>query len=483
MKSNTVGATLEEVVATEGERLLLVMEREVLTRYGVPANRALRIGRAASCDVVLRDPLASRAHAVLYTENGLHVEDAGSHNGTRVRNERIRPGARVAVEIGDPIQIGSALLIVHRVNRAPGQRVAWPGGEAPAGEGLSDEDEGESVLADGGAGQRVVVRDPAMRLVYSLVKRVAPSNINVLVSGETGVGKELVAEALHRESEARSTGPFVRINCAALSEALFESELFGHERGAFTGAVRTKRGLLEAAHLGTVFLDEVGELSLGAQAKLLRVLESRQVTRVGGLVPQPIDVRFVAATNRDLKAEVARGAFREDLFFRLTGVKVVIPPLRERSSEIAPLADELMFATASTLGRPIPTFSPTARECLESYGWPGNIRELRNVVESALLRCEGGEVRPEDLPEELRRSVDDDSASAVILKSVRPLESSSPSEASDALNARQLEERARILEGLAACNGNQTRAAALLGMPRRTLVYKLAAYAIPRPRC
>ncbi|HET9931473.1 MAG TPA: sigma 54-interacting transcriptional regulator, partial [Polyangiaceae bacterium] len=220
------------------------------------------------------------------------------------------------------------------------------------------------------------------------------------------------------------------------------------------------------------------------QAKLLRVLESRQVLPVGALVPQPIDVRFVAATNRDLRAEVARGAFREDLFFRLAGVKIAIPPLRERPSEIAPLTDEIALAMTTALGRTAPSFATCARECLERYAWPGNVRELRNVVESAVLRSEGGLVRAEDLPEELQfqQKRADASGRHRVRESDEFTSSARAGVPPEQLTSRQREERARILDGLAACNGNQTRAAALLGMPRRTLVYKLAAYAIPRPR-
>jgi two-component system response regulator AtoC len=455
----TIGVTLEDVPGTEGERLLLVMERGVLSRYSLLPNRVLHIGRATSCDVVLRDPLASRKHAVLYTDRGLHVEDLGSQNGTLVRNARLAANDRVPVELGDPIQVGGALLIVHRTRSAANQ---WG-----------------NVTPD--VGPRTVVRDPAMQAVYALVSRVAVSNLNVLVSGETGVGKELVAEAVHRQSGARSAGPYVRINCAALTDTLFESELFGHERGAFTGAVRAKQGLVESAHKGTAFLDEVGELSPSVQAKLLRVLESRQVTRVGAVESRSIDVRFVAATNRDLRAEVARGTFREDLFFRLAGVRIAIPPLRERTTEIVPLMYELAASMATTLGRPLPTFSDDARELLIAYSWPGNIRELRNVVESAVVRSDGMQITPHDLPEEVR------SWRATPLPttdgSVPPGWSTSPIAPLEGLSDRQLQERARILDGLATCNGNQTRAAELLGMPRRTLVHKLAAYAIPRPRC
>jgi transcriptional regulator with PAS, ATPase and Fis domain len=210
--------------------------------------------------------------------------------------------------------------------------------------------------------------------LYDRVQRIAASSINVLILGETGVGKEVVAEAIHRASGRRSHGPLVRINCAALPEALVESELFGHQQGAFTGAVRDKVGLLEAADKGTVFLDEVGELPLPVQAKLLRVIESREITRVGGLKGQPVDVRFVAATNRDLQRDAQHGLFREDLYFRLNGVTVSVPPLRTRPLEIEPLAAAFAAGIAKELERPLPRLAEAARQRLLQHSWPGNIR-------------------------------------------------------------------------------------------------------------
>src|SRR5205823_4677188 len=200
-----------------------------------------------------------------------------------------------------------------------------------------------------------------------LVERVAPGTISVLILGETGVGKEVLAETVHRESK-RASKPFLKLNCAALSESLLESELFGHEKGSFTGALATKPGLLETADGGTVFLDEVGDLPLSMQVKLLRVLEERQVLRVGGLKPRPINVRFVSATNRDIEAEVGRGHYREDLFYRLNGVSLVIPPLRDRPEELEPLANEFIAASMRALGRSEgPALSPEALEVLRRY--------------------------------------------------------------------------------------------------------------------
>jgi len=218
-----------------------------------------------------------------------------------------------------------------------------------------------------------------------LIERVATGTISVLLMGETGVGKEIVAEAVHRYSP-RAEKPLLRLNCAALSETLLESELFGHEKGAFTGAGQAKPGLLESADGGTVFLDEVGELPLSIQVKLLRVIEDRKVMRVGGLQDKSIDVRFVAATNRDLEDEVKRGSFREDLYFRLNGVSLVIPPLRERPAELEELARQFAAEASAQLGQAEPPeISTEVLDCFREYAWPGNIRELRNLMERAVL--------------------------------------------------------------------------------------------------
>jgi two-component system, NtrC family, response regulator AtoC len=326
-----------------------------------------------------------------------------------------------------------------------------------------------------------------MQNLQRLVERIAVSTISVLILGETGVGKEVLAERLHRLS-ARAARPCLRLNCAALSESLLESELFGHERGAFTGAVREKPGLLETAAGGTVFLDEVGELPMTVQVKLLRVIESLEVLPVGGLKPRPIDVRFVAATNRDLEAEVARGTFRQDLYFRLNGISLVIPPLRERVDEIAGLARTFADAAARQAGRPTLDISDEAMMLLLGYSWPGNIRELKNVIERAVVLCAGREIRPEHLPIEKITGVHTvPMPAAVPAPAAAP--ASAPAELGDVAAQtdrlhRKLEalERQRIIDALEQAVGNQTEAARLLGIARRTLINKLEQYGIPRPR-
>jgi two-component system response regulator AtoC len=295
------------------------------------------------------------------------------------------------------------------------------------------------------------------RSLEAVALRAARSSISVLILGETGVGKEVLAQKIHGWSP-RADRPLVCINCAGLCETLVESELFGHERGAFTGALGTKIGLLEAADGGTVFFDEVGELPFGMQAKLLRVLETRQVLRVGSLVPRPLDVRFLAATNRDLDAEVAHGRFRADLRFRLDGLRLIVPPLRERAHEIPGLAEVFLEELCRRECRSVPVLTAAAAASLQHHTWPGNVRELRNVIERAAIICDDGRILPDDL----------------LLPPAPSLETLDLGPAASA--------REQILTALAACAGNQTRAAELLGMSRRTFVTRLDDLGLPRPR-
>jgi two-component system response regulator AtoC len=355
--------------------------------------------------------------------------------------------------------------------------------------------------------------ETVMEGLKKLVARVAASTIGVLILGETGVGKEVLAETLHRLSP-RSAHTFLRLNCAALSESLLESELFGHERGSFTGAVSQKLGLLETAEGGTIFLDEVGELPMATQVKLLRVLEERKVMRVGGLTSRSIDVRFVSATNRDLEAEVARGTFRQDLFFRLNGVTVVVPPLRERPVEIEKLAQVFITQASRDNHRSAPDLSREALSMLLSYSWPGNIRELRNVMERAVLLCGEGPITPRHLPVEKMAAtlsarppraahgavsvypppsatIPVPAQSSISVSSFHPEQStdawpavreSSPPSVPSLKAELEIVERQRILDALERCAWNQTKAAQYLGISRGTLVSRLDQYNIARPR-
>jgi len=338
----------------------------------------------------------------------------------------------------------------------------------------------------------VVVEDPRMRRVYGLASSAARGAISVIILGETGVGKDVMAQEIHRMSP-RAKAPFVAINCAAVSEGLLESELFGHEKGAFTGATETKAGLLESAPGGTVFLDEIGDMPPKLQATLLRVIQTRQVQRVGSVKTRPIDVRFIAATHRDLEAEIGAGRFRQDLYYRLNGITLTIPPLRERRSEILPLVRSFLAQFAREMGdRQAPEVSPEAARLLEAYSWRGNVREVRNVVERALLLCEGSEILPEHLP------IESMAANAISFANVPapgmtpppPTPAAFPAAApvpadfarpTAPMNAAE-DEKERILRVLAECAGSQTRAAKVLGIARSTLIARLDEYGVPRPR-
>lgn len=309
------------------------------------------------------------------------------------------------------------------------------------------------------------------------IDRVAQSRISVMIVGETGAGKELVAQRLH-ESSPRATKPFVAVNCAAFCGTLIESELFGYERGAFTGADRPKMGLVEQADGGTLFLDEVAELVPAAQTKLLRVLETRQVTRLGaGTNSRSVDVRFVAATNVDLDAATAAGRFREDLLYRLDAIRLHVVPLRRRVEEIIPAALQFLREFTKREQLLMPTLTRGAESALQGHEWPGNFRELRNVIERAVLICNHGQIHPTDLMLPQRTSLHRQAARVAGAGfDLRLHAASEPSSSS------HLSERERIVAALRDCAGNQTRASRVLGISRRTLISRLEAFALARPR-
>lgn len=302
----------------------------------------------------------------------------------------------------------------------------------------------------------ITARSNAMRQVVELTRRIARVDSSVIVTGESGAGKERIARLIHEES-ARTGRPFVAVNCGALTETLLESELFGHVKGAFTGADRDKMGLIEAAHGGTLFLDEIGEVSPAMQVKLLRVLQEREVRRVGENVSRPVDIRVVAATNRNLADEVSNGNFRRDLYYRLRVIEVRVPPLRERNEDILPLARIFLEQASRRAGRKVTGFTPRAADQLLRYTWPGNVRELQNAVEHAVALCEDSRADLDDLPEELRSAL----PRAGIVESVRPLEEV---------------EREYILAALRATGNNKARTASELNIGVATLYRKLAEY-------
>jgi two-component system response regulator FlrC len=301
----------------------------------------------------------------------------------------------------------------------------------------------------------IIAGDPKMQTALDLARSVATADATVLLTGETGTGKELLARAIHHWSP-RADQAFVAVNCAALAETLLESELFGHEKGAFTGAVAQRRGRFELAHGGTLLLDEVGEMSPALQAKLLRVLQERTLERVGGTKTVTVDVRVIGATNRDLQQMVAAKAFRDDLYYRLSVFPIVLPPLRERPADTLPLAEHILRNVSRRLGKRILGFSDDAIPLLQEYGWPGNIRELQNVVERATILCRGGRILPAHL----------NLSTAAAPHPIAPK------------TLRGLEHEA-ILAALQAQGGNRRKAADQLGIGLRTLYTRLREYGIP----
>jgi DNA-binding NtrC family response regulator len=311
--------------------------------------------------------------------------------------------------------------------------------------------------------ESIIGRSVPMERLFDQMKMVAPTRSSVLVIGESGTGKELVANALHRASPRRNER-FLAINCGAIPSDILESELFGHERGAFTGAVARKIGKFELAHRGSLFLDEISELYPELQVKLLRVLEERQVMRVGGSELIDVDFRLIAATNRDLEKEVAEGRFREDLYYRLKVVTLRIPPLRERPSDIPQLAEHFLALFSQEHGKSPKRLSPEALELLSRYPWPGNVRELRNVMESAVVFSQGDEISPSELPVEVRDSTSVSTTGAPVQAVV-----GEPRTMADI-------ERQAILETLERTGGHRARAADILGIGLRTLQRKLKEY-------
>jgi DNA-binding NtrC family response regulator len=305
----------------------------------------------------------------------------------------------------------------------------------------------------------IIGRSAEMKQVFEMVRQVAPSRSSVLITGESGSGKEMIAEALHYNSP-RKDKAFIKVHCAALTETILESELFGHEKGAFTGAIARKRGRFELAHLGTLFLDEIGEINQNVQIKLLRVLEEKRFERVGGEETIEVDVRLIAATNRDLKEAISRGIFREDLYYRLNVVNIHVPPLRERKEDIPLLAAAFLREFAQENGKAIEGIDAKARLALYNYSWPGNVRQLRNSVESAVVMARAATVTMEDLPPNIRGEPGEDSLRLPLGTSLADVE------------------KEVIRSTLAREAGNKSRTAEILGIGRKTLHRKIEEYGL-----
>jgi DNA-binding NtrC family response regulator len=414
-----------------------------------------RLGRESGCEVAVLDDAASRHHADVAwsVEEGFVLQDRGSRNGTQLNGLPCRAPTRL--QPGDTIGIGQTRLLFAHAD--PDQGVSWagqstmvvPSAEVGAGEALTP------VALE--LPPELVGDSQAFRDVLEQALRCAALDATVLLVGESGTGKELVARAIHRASPRRG-GPLVEVNAALLGGALAESELFGHERGAFTGALARRAGCLERADGGTLFLDEVGELPLEAQAKLLRAVETRRFQRVGGAGEVQSDFRLIAATHRDLRAMVAEGTFREDLLYRLDVARLTLPPLRQREGDVALLAQHFLAALGGHMNTPVRGFTPAALAALEAHPFPGNVRELRNVIERALIFARGAELTVADLPAELTRGA---GAAAEPESAERPI-----------VPLAELEKR-EVARAMEATGGNKTQAAQLLGIDRKTLYAKL----------
>ena len=447
----------------------------------LPTSGTALLGRDAPAELVVPDDSVSRKHALVYGDDPPEIEDLGSTNGTKVMGRKLAPGERVPLRYGSVVELGTLVAFVQPANQV-GVSLVADGGRLPppprAPETVARMTVAPPALNASAPARSPVLRDATMLRLYDLVDVIAPSKLSILILGETGVGKDVYAETVHARSP-RAAGNFVRLNCAALPENLLEAELFGFEKGSFTGAMQAKPGLFEAADGGTVFLDEIGEMPLITQAKLLRVLESGEVLRIGSVKPKRVDVRFVSATNRDLEALSTTGQFRSDLFFRLNGVSVSLPPLRKRPDDVVPLAE--MFLGGASI-------TDAAVAELRAYRWPGNIRELKNVIERAALLAQGQPIRSEHLM--FRSSLSESLPAAAPIVAPTPVSAPAPSAPEPARSGgggtirdefAELE-RTRILEAMEKCGGNQSRAAKMLGISRTTLIKRLESYQYVRPR-
>ena len=581
----------EEITGPVAAYHVVAMSPDTFVTHPLPAAGVIAIGRSSRCEIRLDDPMISREHARIHVTTDasgpvLGIEDAGSANGTRVRDAVIPEGERVSIQLNEAVMVGSTVLMVLPNRGAVGPRRLWShaffegrveeecvrppqagagdatfavarvrfSGAAPwhrivpivardlAGPhvfavygprdyeilfvGITEAEAETQVRAlargcetaglnprfgvawyprDGRNADALIAAANArlkpgtgpaadapgaappdlapMQRVRQMATRVAASPINVLILGECGVGKDVLANLIHQLSP-RAAKPFVAFNCAAVSETVLESELFGHERGAFTGATGTKIGLLESANGGTVFLDEIGDMPTSMQAKLLRAIENREVRPVGAVKSRTIDVRFISATNRDVNAAVVVGGFRRDLLDRLNTMALTVPPLRERVDEIPALVATFVAVASREMGRsePLAVRSDVMSHLLR-YRWPGNIRELKNVIERAVALCDGPEIMPEHLPLE---KIAPAMPHVELLKHTREMPAGSAGEPTQMLptltDPVQFAERQKIIDALAACHGNQTRAADMIKMPRRTFVSKLDYYGLPRPQ-
>jgi len=447
-KTEAFDPTREEESSASDQVYLLVMGPGVTQMVGIRTGKQMVMGRGEDCDISVQDKKLSRQHALFKrVDNQLFVTDLGSTNGTYVNGEKLLAGR--PLNHGDEVKAGSTRAVAVLTSRRGGEKpAAVTRGEAePAGQvrGIDD----------------IVVADPTMQKIYEFCDRIAPKYATALVMGETGVGKEVVARYLHSASRFRE-GPFVAINCAAIPENIAESELFGYEKGAFTGAESRKAGHLEAADGGTLFLDEVSDLPMGMQAKLLRFLDSGTFTRLGGTQPLNVNIRIIGASNKDMDGEVRDGKMRTDFFFRLNQFVIYLPPLRSRPAEIIPLARHFLALLSAKHGTAL-RLSPAAEKLLEDYDWPGNVRQLKHVAERAAILAEGDVIEESLVASTIDASAPDQGASGVGMDA----------------DVEDVEKKA-IVDALRTTGGNMTRAAKLLGITRRRLGYKVKKYRIEK---
>ena len=429
-------------------------------------QKEVKIGRGHEADLQLPDPSVSRLHAKVFRVGQQYfLADLRSRNGTHADGKRI---TQLPLEDGRMFQVGPFRIHFHR------PASGFPAGEEPtvppgATSFLADSVKAEPVRVTkrmeaatviGEAPFGLIGGSAQVRKLIATIRRVAPSDVPVLIEGETGSGKELVARGIH-DASARRERPFIVVNCGAISPDLIESELFGHEKGAFTGATAQRKGAFELANSGTIFLDEIGELPVALQPKLLRALEQKEIKRVGGNDLLLTDVRILAATNRNLREEIARKTFREDLYFRVGAITIPIPPLRDRREDVAPIARHFISKMGNSTAGLLPDLSPAALDALISHDWPGNVRELRNAIQRAVVMAESGELTGHDF--------------SFLRQAGTPgTETENPS----GLSRWEQAERTNILGELARQMGNKTKTARELGIAKSTLFEKLKKYGI-----
>lgn len=464
------------VLVVDDEKSILEFLEIMLTREGyevataASAMEALAKLKARRFDVIVTDISMPEMNGIelMAKTKQMHLHSAvvimTAHGSTESAVEAMKLGA--TDYLTKPFQIGEMKVAIEGALKS-----------------VALERENQQLRTELGKAfsfDNIVGNSPAMQPVFDLIKRVSQTKTNIMILGESGTGKELVAHAIHRNS-AESSAPFVAINCAAIPESLFESELFGHKRGSFTGAMADKEGIFQQADGGTLFLDEVGDIPLSVQVKILRALQQRTVRPVGGTEDITVDVRIICATNRNLEEMVAKGQFREDLFYRLNVIQIRLPALRERREDIPVLAEHFLRKFSVVMGKPIKAISKEAMRALVSYNFPGNVRELENTIERAVALETQSAILPETLPQKLTMSA---AGAAVPPSSPAAAPAAATAAGGDNFDLEKSVEqfeRLHILKALEATKGVKKKAAVLLGISFRSLRYRIEKYGIDDP--